>query len=79
MNAQDDAGRIHERMHKEDGSDIRGGCLCHRPLLILSISPASSDQFDFPSETLALPLSSHNGPFHHPPETLVYLWAAAES
>lgn len=56
-----------------------GGDVYARPLLILSIPPASSDQFDFPSETLALPLSSYNGTFHHPPETLVYLWAAAES
>lgn len=78
MNAQDDAGRIHERMHQEDGSDIVGDVYA-RPLLILSIPPASSDQFDFPSEMLALPLSSYNGAFHHPPETLVYLWAAAES
>lgn len=49
------------------------------PYLSSASPSASSDQFDFPSETLALPLSSHNGPFHHPPETLVYLWAAAES
>lgn len=78
MNAQDDAGRIHERLHKDDGSDIKEDVYT-RPLLIFSIPPASSDQFDFPSETLALPLSSQHGPFHHPPETLVYLWAAAES
>lgn len=69
----------------EDGRRFRwGGGRIQDPYSAIAPPPAS-DQFDPHSPPLAfptsvrLPLSSHNGPFHHPPKTLVYPWAAAES